>query len=284
MAVSLPTIPVDRSGEQTPRRAVVVFARSPEDERRAKPLAGRVPGIGGARTETLHRVLIERTLEAAGTLEDADVLLVTTGDLGRARELALRHVAQARLQVLPQAGRSFGERFESAVALAFAAGYHRVVTVGSDTPELDAAALERAFAGLEAPGAARPAVLGPSLDGGYYLLGLSSFSRAPFADIAFGSAEVAADTVAALEQAGYAVDLLAPLPDIDDLQDVGRVATRLSVRRHVGSDTGPGDARLLAALRAVLAAALAFPPIETHRVLSRGELRSLGPRGPPASL
>ena len=244
-----------------------------------------MPGGAGAQTETLHRALIERTLEAAGTLESADVLLITTGDLERARDLALRHVPPARLQVLPQAGQSFGERFERAVALAFAAGYQQVVTVGSDTPELDAAALERAFDGLgTAPGAARSAVIGPSLDGGYYLLGLSSFSQAPFADIAFGSAQVAADTVAALEQAGYAVDLLAPLPDIDDLQDVGRVATRLSVRRHMRPGAGSGDVRLLAALLAVLYAVLSFPSIETDLALSRDELRPLGPRGPPAPL
>lgn len=268
-----------------PRRAVVVFARSPEDEQRAKPLAGRVPGGVGARAETLHRVLIERTLEAAGTFEEADVLLITTGDLERARDLALRHVPPARLQVLPQAGQSFGERFESAIALAFAAGYEQVVTVGSDTPELDVGALERAFGQLgAAPGGARSAVLGPSLDGGYYLLGLSSFARAPFADIAFGSSQVAADTVAALEQAGYAVDLLAPLPDIDDLEDVGRVATRLSFRRHLRPRPGSGDVRLLAALLAVLSAILALPSIETQPALSHTELRPCGPRGPPASL
>lgn len=270
------------SEEQTPRRAVVIFARSPEDERRAKPLAER-PGGAGAQTETLHRVLIERTLAAAGTLEAADVLLVTTGNLERACDLALRHVPPARLQVLPQVGQSFGERFENAVALAFDAGYHYVVAVGSDTPEFDAVALERAFDSLAAArSAVRAAVLGPSLDGGYYLLGLSSFSRVPFVDIAFGGAQVAADTTAALQQAGYTVDLLTPLPDIDDLQGVRRVATRLSVRRHMRPRSDAGDVRLLAALLAVFSAILIFPAMETPLVLSGDELRPFGPRGPPA--
>ena len=263
------------------RCATVIFARAPEDEQRAKPLLPSPAGGAQAHAAELHRKLLERTLAAAAEVANTDVRLVTTGDLACARQAALRQVPASRLVVLPQTGRTFRERFEAAVREAFDEGYDRVVVLGSDTPELGAAQLAQAFARLApgsdgSDGAPRShAVLGPATDGGYYLLGLSSFSRAPFVDIAFGGPEVAVDTVTALEHAGFAVSLLVPLPDIDDLAGVEAAALRLQAHGR------PEDASLLILLLSVLAAARALPWRQAPHPRSLIELLPRDCRGPP---
>lgn len=226
----------------------------------------------------LHRKLLERTLTAAAGVANTDVRLVTTGDLQCARRAALHQVPASRLIVLPQVGSSFRERFEAAVRQAFDEDYDHVVVLGSDTPDLDAAQLTQAFARLEPAPGGEPracAVLGPATDGGYYLLGLSSFSRAPFVDIAFGGPEVAVDTITALERAGFAVSLLAPLPDIDDLADVESAAQRLQARGR------PEDALLLILLLSVLSATRVLPWCHAPHTRSLIELLPRDCRGPP---
>lgn len=258
------------------RRATIIFARAPEDEQRAKPLLPSPAAGPPLHAAKLHRKLLECTLVAAASVVDTDVRLVTTGDLKDAREAALRRVPASRLVVLRQTGGSFNERFEAAVRQTFDEGYDHIVILGSDTPELGAAHIEQAFAQLARGAHPRAqAVLGPATDGGYYILGLSSFSRAPFVDISLGGPHVAIDTVTALEQAGFAVSLLVPLPDIDDLTDVGTAALRLQARHR------PEDAALLALLLLVLAPAMGLPPCSGARAHALTEFLPRDCRGPP---
>jgi glycosyltransferase A (GT-A) superfamily protein (DUF2064 family) len=272
-------------GPGYPRCATIIFARAPEDEQRAKPLISSSAAGTLVDTTELHRKLLERALEAAAGVLDANVLLVTTGDLESAREAALRQVPAPRLVVLPQTGSTFRERFETAVRQAFDDGYEHVVVVGSDTPELNTGILQQAYFQLDArfwkaarAGAAPlpRAVLGPALDGGYYLLGLSSFSRSPFVDIDFGGPEVTVDTSTALEQEGFAVSMLAVLPDIDDVVDAGIVVRRLQAWGRAR------DASLLALLLSILATATGVLPwLLVPRIHSLIELLPRDCRGPP---
>jgi rSAM/selenodomain-associated transferase 1 len=255
----------------------VVFARAPEDEQRFKPLLGTPAASRAGLAAALHRRLVERALTTAAGVTDADVLLVTTRELARAEEAAGHQVPASRLRVLPQTGSTFAERYESAVRQAFAAGYHHVIVVGSDTPELDQAQLEQAFIRLEhGARVGATAVLGPALDGGYYLLGLTAFSRAPFVGIPFGGPEVTATTVAALEHAGYAVSLLEALPDIDERADVALAAARLCARGR------PGDAQLRVLMLAILAVVVTPAAWPEPHACSPDEFGPCDARGPPA--
>jgi glycosyltransferase A (GT-A) superfamily protein (DUF2064 family) len=196
-------------------RLIVLLARSPADERCHKTLR---PRAGARRIEALHRLLLDRTLRAAAAVESTDVRLVSTGELDRARAFALRRLAPERLQVAAQIAGALGERLHAAVDAAFADGYRRVVVIGGDTPELSAAAIESGFALLSD----RAAVIGPSTDGGLYLLGLSA-PPAPSLRWPRG----ALDTAAALAQAGYAVTTLPPLADVDSAADALALSARL---------------------------------------------------------
>jgi glycosyltransferase A (GT-A) superfamily protein (DUF2064 family) len=228
-------------------RLVVVFARLPAEEVAQKPLGH---GAAPACVESLHRALLKRTL-AAARASGADVRLVTTGD-------APRSLTGPNVEVTRQVGRSFGARLERAVEDGFRDGWREVVVVGGDIADLEAAHLEAAFAALE-PGGAR-AVLGPTADGGYYLLGLTAPSRAAFRHAALHTDRAFCATFTALVGERFAVTELARLHDVDGDADLRRLADR------------PGPLRRLACLLLV------------RRKASFGNIEALAPRCAPSSI
>ena len=124
-----------------PRRAVLLFARAPGLEARLKGLA---------KAERLFRFVTARIREAA---EACGAQLVVVG---------------AGPSALPQRGRNFGERMSAAFADVFSLGFESVAAVGLDAPGLTAKELQGAFFALERGAVA----LGPTPDGGAYLIGL----------------------------------------------------------------------------------------------------------------
>jgi glycosyltransferase A (GT-A) superfamily protein (DUF2064 family) len=85
------------------------------------------------------------------------------------------------------------------------AGYERVVIVGGDIPTLPLAHLEDAFALLADP--QHDVVIGPSEDGGYYLLGARRLHPTLFANITWSTASVFAETLAQAQRADYGLRL-----------------------------------------------------------------------------
>jgi len=137
----------------------------------------------------------------------------------------------------PQGGRrqaegDLGARLRHSFAGCFSATpqadpAHFVVAIGSDLPQLAPQRLEEAFQSL-AEGA--EVVLGPAVDGGYYLIGLRAEALAAplFEGIAWSTGEVLAQTLARCRAAGLAVALLCAEEDIDTAEALGRFALRLA--------------------------------------------------------
>lgn len=92
-----------------------------------------------------------------------------------------------------------------------------VVVIGTDCPSIDSDYLAEAFISLaKSP----PVVLGPALDGGYVLLGLSRFNAALFEEVPWGTDEVLARTFQKIKQLGWSCSVLASLADIDRPDDL----------------------------------------------------------------
>jgi hypothetical protein len=136
-----------RSASRT--RCVVVFARTPFLEARAK----RMPAA--ARLFACVRARVLRAAAASG----ADVLVSSPGPAGSPR---------ARAAILSQRGRTFGDRLRNALADTRNLGYREIVVVPGDVPGLEPRHLRAAFRRLRTCST----VLGPSPDGGVYLLGI----------------------------------------------------------------------------------------------------------------
>jgi glycosyltransferase A (GT-A) superfamily protein (DUF2064 family) len=96
--------------------------------------------------------------------------------------------------MLCQRGDSLGARLRNCFEDLFASGYRSVVAIGADRPTLPVARLVAAF---EALAVGERVVLGPSADGGYYLIGMRRVSDALFERISWSTGSVLAETIAA---------------------------------------------------------------------------------------
>ncbi len=124
-------------------------------------------------------------------------------------------------QVVAQAEGDLGERMRGTMAQLFDAGARAVVLVGSDLPSITTAPIRAAFDLLARDRDAL--VLGPALDGGYYLI---AATRVPpvFDGIAWGCQQVLEQTRAAAAHAGIRVHLVETMGDVDTVDDLEHVA------------------------------------------------------------
>lgn len=119
---------------------------------------------------------------------------------------------------LRQDGVDLGERMARAFDSLFSMGYRHVVIVGADSPDLPLLFISLAFTELKT----HDAVIGPSEDGGYYLIGMRTPNEALFEGISWGGPEVFNQTMAKARAAGVTVSLLPPWYDIDDAASLSR--------------------------------------------------------------
>jgi rSAM/selenodomain-associated transferase 1 len=123
--------------------------------------------------------------------------------------------------LLPQQGCDLGARMADCFAQLFAREYTGVLLTGSDLPTLPAEVFHQALALLNTP--KTDVVLGPSEDGGYYLIGLRTLYPAVFDDMIWSTPQVFADTVQRAERLGLNVALLPRWYDIDTPADLIRL-------------------------------------------------------------
>lgn len=117
-----------------------------------------------------------------------------------------------------------GARMHHYFTAAFDRDASRVVLIGSDSPTIPGEFIQRAFELLDQA----PVVLGPASDGGYYLIGLAGAVPPVFEGISWSSPAVWDQTVSKLEQALIPYATLPPWYDVDDLQDLRRLAAELA--------------------------------------------------------
>lgn len=118
-----------------------------------------------------------------------------------------------------QKGDSLGERMDRAFGQAFGQHYEKVVIIGSDCYELTTDMIEDAFAALDQ----HNVVLGPALDGGYYLLGMDRHYPHLFKDKKWSTADVLLDTILDLKKLKLSYQLLPTLNDVDEEKDLGEL-------------------------------------------------------------
>ncbi len=145
------------------------------------------------------------------------------GDLAKSLSKHIRKVAtNSGLPVLyfdesKQQGRDFGSRFTNALQSAYDKGYDSVITIGSDSPQLSKDHIVQAQKALENNGT----VLGPTHDGGFYLLGLSKehFKSDSFLNFSWNTEAVFEDVYNNFLNNNYQCTILQKLRDIDYFSD-----------------------------------------------------------------
>lgn len=166
-----------------------------------------------------------RIAATAGTTRALDIYLQL---LNHTREVSLgveahRHLfysdfvekqdnwSSTDFQKFVQQGTDLGERMKNAFEQAFAMGAKKVVIIGSDCALLTSALVDVAFQQLEEVSF----VIGPALDGGYYLLGMNTFMPEVFDRIEWSTEQVFLQTQERIQTLQKSYHLLPALPDID---------------------------------------------------------------------
>ena len=130
-----------------------------------------------------------------------------------------REILPARIGLLETVAPTFGECLYYAASSLLEAGHDAVCLLNSDSPTLPTAYLMAAATALAAPG--DRIVLGPSIDGGYYLLGLKRPHRRLFEEIDWSTERVAAQTLARARELDLTVHHLPSWYDVDDVAALG---------------------------------------------------------------
>lgn len=183
----------------------IVFVRNPELGKVKTRLAKT---IGDKKALNIYILLLKHT-ESVLQKVSSDKVVYYSEEIQN-NDLWSDRCFQKKLQK----GNDLGERMQHAFEMAFKEGYEKVVIVGSDLFDLKSAHIENAFKALENHNLA----IGPSLDGGYYLLGMKVLHSAVFKNKQWGTDSVLETTLKNLEQEN--VKLLEALNDIDTFEDL----------------------------------------------------------------
>ena len=120
------------------------------------------------------------------------------------------------LDYVYQGDGDLGQRMERAFRRAFHEGFSRVVLIGCDCPDNDSVNISAAFEALKQ----NDMVIGPALDGGYYLIGLRSYVAELFSGIPWGRQSVLEQTLAIAHSKKLNIKHLQPFSDVDLPEDV----------------------------------------------------------------
>jgi len=209
-------------------RALIVFAKPPRPGG-VKTRLGETLGMD--RAAAVYRECAEHAFALARACAREGILVHLCATPGADEEEMRRWVGCGGCLFSEQKGETLGERMRSAFLAAFEGGARRAVIIGTDVPELELPVLLGAFGMLEE----FQAVVGPSTDGGYYLLGMQAPLKELFEGIAWSSSAVMSGTEARLKALGLHYALLPELADIDTEADYRAYLERSA--RNASTDT-----------------------------------------------
>ncbi len=192
-------------------RCLLFFIKNPEKGKVKTRLAS---AIGDEMAVKLYRRFL---LEMLSTLNRGTFLFYLCFYPGDSLN-DLKDWLGAHYLYAPQMGENLGERMKNGFMEAFSMNFKRVILTGSDIPDLPLEFIEEAFTALRN----HDVVIGPAVDGGYYLIGFRCdvFSPKVFEGIPWSTKTVFEDTMNVLKQEQRTVYTLPPLRDIDTVEDL----------------------------------------------------------------
>jgi|3_EtaG_2_1085321.scaffolds.fasta_scaffold48380_3 hypothetical protein len=191
------------------RRLLIIFVKNPELGKCKTRLAAT---IGDEKALNFYKNMLKRTKEVAKKV-NADKAIYYSSFIDKNDLWSNEPPFYKSLQ---NQNPDLGIKMKSAFEEAFQDGYDSVCIIGSDCYALDEKVIEKAFKSLEN----KDAVLGPSNDGGYYLLGMKQLHNQLFVNKEWSTESVASDTINDFRNLKLSFDLLDELTDIDNEEDL----------------------------------------------------------------
>ena len=201
------------------------------------PIAGQVktrlaPALDSEGAADLYRCFLLDTLELAMHMDGVEASIFY--EPPEASQL-LRDMVGESIELVPQSGGDLGSRMNNGFRDLFARGCESAVIIGADLPTLPLSHLTAAFSVLDR----KPAVLGPSLDGGFFLIGLRNLQPELFEGIAWSTRQVLGQTVDRINRLGLALECLEPWYDVDTVEDLDFLISHLRLLMACGKSDLP---------------------------------------------
>jgi uncharacterized protein len=201
-------------------RALIIMGKAPRLGHVKTRLAASLPA--GAVVD-LYRCMIEDTLDLARSVStDAIAIVCPTSDVA---ELANWLPA---IEIVGQRGEGLAAGLLSAFRVFIDRGYRRVVAIDGDSPQLPPERLDKAFQLLDRA----DVVLGPTSDGGYYLVGSKTVQAELFDTQGMGTGGALDSLTANARGLGLRVALTDTGYDVDEAEDLTRLAHELRLFPH----------------------------------------------------
>lgn len=196
---------------------LIYFVKYPEPGKVKTRLAREV---GPLRAAEIYRSLVEANLKVLAKIEEPFRLILAFDPAEKEQEVREWLKPFHIIEFLPQKGADLGERLQHAFQFAFQErskqlNGQRVMALGSDTMGLTPQIINAGFEALHE----YDCVIGPAMDGGYYLIGLHSEDGEIFSNIPWSTGMVYQSTVQYLERERLAYYRLPELEDLDDIKN-----------------------------------------------------------------
>lgn len=194
------------------KERLIVFTRYPEP---GKTKTRLIPALGTQGAADLQRQMTEYTLNQVRKLLTWRSISIEVRYAGGDRQLMQEWLGYDLVYQVQGEG-DLGTRMARSHSTAFASSFDSAIIIGTDCPGLKAQLMAEAFDRL----LAHDLVLGPAIDGGYYLIGVRRFIPELFALPSWGTAEVFQQTVEIAQNLNLSIAALTPLADVDRPEDL----------------------------------------------------------------
>lgn len=200
-----------------------------------QPIAGKVKTrlaakLGDQAAADIYESFVRHIVHKVSPLDAVKTLAYVADETPAETEHYFSQIAGQSFELWPQPNGDLGHRMTDFFRSQFDSGATRVVLIGSDSPTLPADYLEQAFGLLES----KRVVIGPAMDGGYYLVGMNRFTPEMFTDIEWSSNAVLKQTVERLQSINATLGVLPPWYDIDTIDDLEMMRAHRSAMQLAG--------------------------------------------------
>jgi rSAM/selenodomain-associated transferase 1 len=219
---------------RTTAQALILFAKD--------PVAGQVKTrlsslLDNSTTLSLYHHFLRDSIEKICSVTGVDRFIGIASD---PQTSYFEDVSRSHpIQLFLQEGDNLGERMRRAFDDRFMEGYERVVIIGADSPTLPTAYIKQALQSQ------KKVVIGPSTDGGYYLIGMQSKVTDIFEGVHWGSDQVLSETLGVLKGQRSEAELLPVWYDVDLPEDLRFLKTHMEWMAHAGLQDGQATLEFL---------------------------------------
>lgn len=187
--------------------ALIIFVRNPEAGKVKTRIAHASSPAFALR---VYEKLLQHTREIANAVSCIKYLFYT--DSANTKDAWPNNVYKKYVQYEGD----LGERMKHAFQTVFVNGHSHAVIIGSDCPGLQPTHIKEAIDALDT----HDIVIGPSTDGGYYLLGMKQVHEQLFRNKSWSTADVLTQTLSDLQTLNLSCHLLEALTDVDEVKDI----------------------------------------------------------------